>query len=155
MSAQVEETPRISVQIGATAREARKRAKLTQEDVAERLGVAPEVYGRMERGVIMPSVSRLKKLCEVLGVSARIDPKSVGEVLKRRRASPDILGQREGIPPDGARMKAAVEGRGRKAHRPNSQGRGGTGRPERKQLAGAQASVARLSGSTARPNKPW
>lgn len=70
MSAQVEAEPKLSVRIGAAAREARKRAKLTQEDVAERLGIAPEVYGRMERGVIMPSVPTLKKICQALGVAA-------------------------------------------------------------------------------------
>ncbi len=32
----------------------------------------------------------------------RIDPKSVGEDLKRRGASPDILRQRGSVPPDGA-----------------------------------------------------
>ncbi|MFY0574185.1 helix-turn-helix domain-containing protein [Cystobacter fuscus] len=70
MSAQVEAEPKLSVRIGAAAREARKRAKLTQEDVAERLGFAPEVYGRMERGVTMPSVPTLKKICQALGVTA-------------------------------------------------------------------------------------
>lgn len=70
MSAQQEVQPKISVQIGAAAREARKQAKLTQEEVAERVGIAPEVYGRIERGVIMPSVPTLKKICQALGVSA-------------------------------------------------------------------------------------
>ncbi|HEX8705831.1 MAG TPA: helix-turn-helix transcriptional regulator, partial [Myxococcaceae bacterium] len=36
--------------LGAVARAARMRAGLTQEDVAERIGMASEVYGRMERG---------------------------------------------------------------------------------------------------------
>ena len=35
-------------------------------------------------------------------MGGRIDPKSVGEALKRRGASPDILRQRGSIPPDGA-----------------------------------------------------
>jgi transcriptional regulator with XRE-family HTH domain len=70
MSAQVEAEPKLAVQIGAAARDARKRAKLTQEDVAERLGIAPEVYGRMERGITTPSVPTLKKICQALGVTA-------------------------------------------------------------------------------------
>lgn len=70
MSDQVEAKPKLAVQIGAAAREARKRAKLTQEDVAERLGIAPEVYGRMERGITTPSVPTLKKICQALGVTA-------------------------------------------------------------------------------------
>jgi transcriptional regulator with XRE-family HTH domain len=55
--------------IGAAARAARNRAKLTQADVAERVGVATEVYGRMERGCSMPSVPTLRKVALVLGVS--------------------------------------------------------------------------------------
>ena len=39
---------------------------------------------------------------EGIPLVVRIDPKSVGEVLKRRRVSPDIFRQRESIPPDGA-----------------------------------------------------
>jgi transcriptional regulator with XRE-family HTH domain len=70
MFAQVEAEPKLAVRIGAAAREARKRAKLTQEDVAERLGIAPEVYGRMERGITTPSVPTLKKICQALGVKA-------------------------------------------------------------------------------------
>src|SRR4051794_5138332 len=34
--------------IGAAARESRRQMGLTQEDVADRLGVATEVYGRLE-----------------------------------------------------------------------------------------------------------
>ena len=40
--------------------------------------------------------------CVAYPVKGRIDPKSVGEALKRRRASPDIHRQRGSIPPDGA-----------------------------------------------------
>lgn len=60
----------LAAQVGATAKEARKKARLTQEDVAERIGISPEVYGRLERGVILPSVPTLWKVCRVLGVRA-------------------------------------------------------------------------------------
>ena len=43
---------------------------LTQADVAERVGIAYEVYGRLERGGMAPSVHTLRKLCLVLQVSA-------------------------------------------------------------------------------------
>jgi len=56
--------------IGSAARAARKRAQLTQADVAERLSLASEVYGRLERGLMLPSVPTLRKLCLVLTVSA-------------------------------------------------------------------------------------
>lgn len=56
--------------IGAAAREARLHQGLTQEEVADRLGVAPEVYGRMERGTASPNILTLRKLCMVLNLSA-------------------------------------------------------------------------------------
>lgn len=57
-------------QIGAVAREARTRAGITQEEAAERVGIATEVYGRMERGNMLPSLSTLVKLCRALGIDA-------------------------------------------------------------------------------------
>ncbi len=56
--------------IGERARAARLQAKLTQADLAERLDIAPEVYGRLERGLMLPSVRTLRKLAGVLGVRA-------------------------------------------------------------------------------------
>jgi transcriptional regulator with XRE-family HTH domain len=52
--------------IGANARAARMREELTQEQVAERLEISPEVYGRIERGLIFPRVPTLVDLCRVL-----------------------------------------------------------------------------------------
>jgi transcriptional regulator with XRE-family HTH domain len=43
---------------------------LTQADVAERIGVATEVYGRLERGLLMPSVPTLRRICLALHLSA-------------------------------------------------------------------------------------
>jgi transcriptional regulator with XRE-family HTH domain len=56
--------------LGANIREARVRLGLTQEQMAEMLDMSPEVYGRMERGLIFPRVERLVDICEKLGVSA-------------------------------------------------------------------------------------
>jgi transcriptional regulator with XRE-family HTH domain len=65
--------------VGEAARLARMRAGLTQSDVAARIGVAPEVYGRMERGKMLPSVPTLLRMCmalrtnpdELMGISPR------------------------------------------------------------------------------------
>lgn len=54
--------------LGAAVRNARVHAGLTQEDVAERIGMASEVYGRMERGQMLPRVENLRRLCLVLNV---------------------------------------------------------------------------------------
>lgn len=56
--------------LGKTLRAARARTEWTQADVAERVGVVTEVYGRMERGHLTPSVPNLRKLCEVLQLDA-------------------------------------------------------------------------------------
>jgi transcriptional regulator with XRE-family HTH domain len=61
---------KLTAHLGETLRAARARAQWTQADVAERVGVATEVYGRMERGNLTPSVPLLRALCEVLRMDA-------------------------------------------------------------------------------------
>jgi transcriptional regulator with XRE-family HTH domain len=58
--------------IGASVRAARQRLDLTQADVAERVGIATEVYGRLERGHMLPSVKTLRRLCLVLNCSSDV-----------------------------------------------------------------------------------
>lgn len=55
--------------IGRAAREARTQLHLTQAEVADALGMAPEVYGRIERGEFMPSVITLVNVATVLRVT--------------------------------------------------------------------------------------
>ena len=57
---------KLTAHLGAALREARLQTEWTQADVAERVGVATEVYGRMERGHMTPSVLNLWTLCRVL-----------------------------------------------------------------------------------------
>ena len=61
---------RLATNIGEACRAARAKAGLTQEDVADRVGIATEVYGRLERGNMTPSVPTLRKVCLVLELSA-------------------------------------------------------------------------------------
>ena len=56
--------------IGEAARSARLRAQLTQADVAEMVDLVTEVYGRIERGGMVPSVPTLLRLCRALRISA-------------------------------------------------------------------------------------
>ena len=60
----------LAVYVGKVAREARNRIGLTQEEVAERVGVATEVYGRVERGHMLPSVPTLMRLSRALSLDA-------------------------------------------------------------------------------------
>ena len=57
---------RIRTTLGTAARVARLRSGLTQADVAETIGTVTEVYGRMERGKLLPSVPTLFRLCLAL-----------------------------------------------------------------------------------------
>jgi transcriptional regulator with XRE-family HTH domain len=56
--------------LGEVAREARERLGLTQAQVARKVGLVTGVYGRIERGDMMPSVPSLRRICLVLGISS-------------------------------------------------------------------------------------
>ncbi|WP_309890928.1 helix-turn-helix transcriptional regulator [Archangium sp.] len=58
--------------LGEAARAARERLGLTQAQVARQTGIAPNVYGRIERGGMMPAVPTLRKLVLALGISADV-----------------------------------------------------------------------------------
>jgi transcriptional regulator with XRE-family HTH domain len=59
---------KLAAVIGAAARAARLYVGLTQAEVAERLEMATEVYGRLERGTMLPSVETLVRISKCLGV---------------------------------------------------------------------------------------
>ncbi|HEX8439710.1 helix-turn-helix transcriptional regulator [Archangium sp.] len=77
---------KLTVHLGTALREARLKTQWTQADVADRVGVATEVYGRMERGNLTPSVPNLRKLCLALRVDANaalgLDARDGAEWLK-------------------------------------------------------------------------
>jgi transcriptional regulator with XRE-family HTH domain len=50
--------------LGDAARAARLRLGLTQAEVAKKVGLKSGVYGRVERGMMMPSVPTLRRICE-------------------------------------------------------------------------------------------
>jgi transcriptional regulator with XRE-family HTH domain len=55
--------------IGIAARAARMSLRMTQAEVANAVDVVPEVYGRIERGMLMPSVPTLVAIAKALRVS--------------------------------------------------------------------------------------
>jgi transcriptional regulator with XRE-family HTH domain len=57
---------RLGATLGRALRAARMRAGLTQAEIAASVGIAPEVFGRMERGKMLPSVPTLFRLCVAL-----------------------------------------------------------------------------------------
>ena len=56
--------------IGETICQYRQMRKMTQEEIASRLGVTAQAVSKWERGNGMPDVSLLAGICKVLGVSA-------------------------------------------------------------------------------------
>lgn len=64
------EKKEINIQIGEQIKLARENAKLTQEQFAERIDVSPQYVSDLERGVVGASVSTLKRICVMLGISA-------------------------------------------------------------------------------------
>jgi transcriptional regulator with XRE-family HTH domain len=55
--------------IGACIREGREKAGMSQEDLAERLGVSRQAVSKWEMGMSVPTLENLKALSEVLGIS--------------------------------------------------------------------------------------
>lgn len=56
--------------LGEVLRRARMRLGLTQAEVAREVGFVTMVYGRIERGDMLPSVPKLCSLCVALRLSA-------------------------------------------------------------------------------------
>jgi len=53
-------------------REARKRAGLTQAELARRVGTTQSVIARLERGATAPSLERVRALVEASGLKLRV-----------------------------------------------------------------------------------
>lgn len=58
--------------LGDAARAARLRLGLTQAEVAKRVRLKSGVYGRVERGAMVPSVPTLRRICETLSISSDV-----------------------------------------------------------------------------------
>ena len=55
----------LTVMVGRAIARHRAGRGLTQEQVAEALGVGNEAVSRMERGIVMPTIARLVELAEL------------------------------------------------------------------------------------------
>lgn len=55
-------------------RDARKNARLTQEELAKRIGSDKSYISRIEKGVITPSVATYYRLMNALGLTINITP---------------------------------------------------------------------------------
>ena len=57
------------IKIGKFIAERRKKANLTQMQLAEKLGITDKAISKWERGIAMPDTSIMLKLCDILGIS--------------------------------------------------------------------------------------
>lgn len=72
--------------IGARVRSVRLALKMTQAEVAERVGVDPSFYGQIERGANAPSLRTLFSIAEVL----RVEPAELLPKVRGRAADPAL-----------------------------------------------------------------
>ena len=57
------------IKIGSFIAVRRKRANLTQLQLADRLGITDKAVSKWERGITMPDTSIMLELCDILGIS--------------------------------------------------------------------------------------
>lgn len=57
------------IKIGEYIAKKRKLRKLTQEELAEKLGITDRAISKWENGVCMPDASNIPMLCNILGIS--------------------------------------------------------------------------------------
>lgn len=65
-----------AIALGAALRDARLRAGLSQEEVAESVELDPMMYGGIERGRLVPTIPILTRLCVLL----KLDPDELPEL---------------------------------------------------------------------------
>ncbi|TFA83832.1 DNA-binding XRE family transcriptional regulator [Pseudomonas sp. LAIL14HWK12:I2] len=61
------ESKQLAELVGQAIARQRARCKLSQEQVAEKLGIGSEAVSRIERGIVMPNIERLVELAAVFG----------------------------------------------------------------------------------------
>lgn len=91
-----------AMRLGRMIREARESLGWSQEDLARRLGVDRTTVGKWETGVNEPDLSMLRKLSEVLGLSAR---QILGNVSDGEEVSPELRLRRLGMTLRGAGLR--------------------------------------------------
>jgi HTH-type transcriptional regulator/antitoxin HipB len=83
-------TVRTAEQLPTLLKAFRKEARLTQSEVARRLGVTQQTYSAMERNADLVGAARLLKLLQILGVEMVLDKVEAGERKGPGTGSPDV-----------------------------------------------------------------
>jgi DNA-binding XRE family transcriptional regulator len=61
------------MEIAFAVAEARHKAKLTQAELAEKIGTSQATIARWERGSVMPSTKSLKRVAEATGTRLKVE----------------------------------------------------------------------------------
>ena len=64
---------RTSIMVGSAVRAARRRAGLSQVELAERTGMTQPAIARLERGLVSPTVITLDRVARALGAELVVD----------------------------------------------------------------------------------
>lgn len=75
----------INVYIGNFLRDARKRRKLTQDYVAEKVGISRQLMQQYEQGIAKVHVSRLFAICQVIGEDVQKLVENVSALMEKSR----------------------------------------------------------------------
>ena len=75
------------IKIGRFIAECRKKANLTQMQLAEKLDITDKAVSKWERGITMPDTSIMLELCEILGIS-------VNELLSGEKINMENINQK-------------------------------------------------------------
>ena len=59
---------------GTIIQEARKKAQMTQSELAERIGADKSYISRIEKGITIPSVSTFFRLANAMGLCVCLEP---------------------------------------------------------------------------------
>jgi HTH-type transcriptional regulator / antitoxin HipB len=87
------ERARTAIMVGSAVRVARRRAGVSQSELARRAKTSQPAIARLEKGQVSPTVISLDRIARALGSELVIDFEPVGE-----RASPERASARQGAP---------------------------------------------------------
>ena len=88
--------------IGRRLKEYRRKAGLTQDELAEKVGLSPHYYSAIERGASFPRIEKLVLILNVIGASADQIFVDVGDRSGKAQAS-HLWEDIQGLPPDAQR----------------------------------------------------
>jgi transcriptional regulator with XRE-family HTH domain len=79
----------VSIMVGSAVRSARKRAGISQAQLAEKAGTSQPSIARLERGRVSPTIISLEHIAKALGAELVIDFEPTTTEAHQARGAPD------------------------------------------------------------------